>query len=213
MATAVETRSKTIRPKRRAPKWKCSEDTIAHILATTEGLIVNQGLLKLSTNKIAKAAGISVGTIYQYFSNKEEIIAKLYGDRLEIVYQDVVEVIEDVSDEPTLPRFMALVRTRIAVSERKLQASLIESLNTMGIPEVEELNKKLSKRLAELFADFLIDAGSKWERSRLVKLSYFAHAVYGAATWRAAARIGKMDRELELWRDDTFEHLFAQTLD
>jgi len=208
----VKTKKKPATPARRAPKWKCSEDTIKHIVTTTHELLAQDGLLKLSTNKIAKAAGISVGTIYQYFNNKEEIIAKLYGDRLEEVYAVVVSAMEDLGDDPTLPNFMKLVRSRIADSERALQSPFIETLNSLAIPEVEELNKQLSQRLAELFADFLLQAGSTWTRPKLVKLSYFAHAIYGAATWRAAARIGKMDKELEGWRDDTFELVLSQTL-
>jgi len=215
MSNALQTSEKARKsgPSRRSPKWKCSEDTLDHILTTTERLIVEDGLMKLSTNRIAKAAGISVGTIYRYYTNKEEIIAKLYGDRLELVYQDVVQAIDEIKDNPTLPRLMKRVRGKIADSERRLQSSLINTLNSLGIPEVQELDKKLSKRLADLFADFLLDAGSTWKRPRLIKLSYFAHVVYGSATWHAAARIGKMDSELEEWRDNAFEQILAQALD
>jgi len=208
----LEDMKSTPKPVRRAPKRKCSEATFARIVTATEKMIAEQGLTKVSTNKIAKAAGISIGTIYQYFNNKEEIIARMYGDRLEEVFMVVAEVMDEISEAPTLPNFMRLVRSRIADSERQLQSPFVESLNSLAIPEVEELNKQLSIRLAELFADFLLKAGSTWERQRLVKLSYFAHAVYGAATWRAAARIGSMDSELEQWRDDTFEALLAQAL-
>ena len=46
-------------------------DTAQQILSATEKLMAEQGLHTLSMQKIAQAAGISVGTIYIYFKNKE----------------------------------------------------------------------------------------------------------------------------------------------
>lgn len=213
MTTAQTKTEQSSTTTRRSPKWKCSEDTIERILSTTEQLIINNGLLKLSTNKIAKAANMSVGTIYQYFNNKEEIIARLYEAKLEAVFQVVVGALLEIDDQPTLSGLMQLIRTRVADSERELQTEFIESLNSLAIPAIDEINNNLSKRFANTFADFLVKAGSQWEYQRLVKLSYFAHAVYGIAMWRAATRIGGVDKELEEWRDNAFENVLAQAFD
>lgn len=52
-------------------------DTAQQILLATEMLMAEQGLHALSMQKIAKAAGISVGTIYIYFKNKDELLSEL----------------------------------------------------------------------------------------------------------------------------------------
>ncbi|MGR6980283.1 TetR/AcrR family transcriptional regulator [Testudinibacter sp. P27/CKL/0425] len=51
--------------------------TAQQILLATEKLMAEQGLHTLSMQKIAKAAGISVGTIYIYFKNKDELLTEL----------------------------------------------------------------------------------------------------------------------------------------
>lgn len=62
---------------RRAPKQERSQATIDIILDGTVAVLVQDGYEKTNTNRIAKKSGVSVGSIYQYFSNKEEIVAML----------------------------------------------------------------------------------------------------------------------------------------
>lgn len=48
----------------------------------------------LTTNKLAEMAGISIGTLYQHFSNKEEIIRELFKQRFEKDYEAVRNIFE-----------------------------------------------------------------------------------------------------------------------
>ncbi|MBK8765411.1 MAG: helix-turn-helix transcriptional regulator [Burkholderiaceae bacterium] len=43
-------------------------------------IIDQEGLAGLTTNRIAEVAGISIGTLYQYFKNKQQILSTL-GER------------------------------------------------------------------------------------------------------------------------------------
>lgn len=52
-------------------------ETAQQILFATEKLMAEQGLHALSMQKIAKVADISVGTIYIYFKNKNELLTEL----------------------------------------------------------------------------------------------------------------------------------------
>lgn len=47
------------------------------ILRATDTLMARDGVQKLSTHKIAKEAGVSVGTIYLYFKDKEDLLNQL----------------------------------------------------------------------------------------------------------------------------------------
>lgn len=49
-------------------------DMAEHIFATVEQLMAKEGLHNLSMHKIARAANISAGTIYIYFSSKEQLL-------------------------------------------------------------------------------------------------------------------------------------------
>jgi AcrR family transcriptional regulator len=63
--------------KRRAPAQARARQTREMILEAAIQLLEKRGLLAFSTNRLATAAGFSVGTIYQYFENKQEILDAL----------------------------------------------------------------------------------------------------------------------------------------
>jgi AcrR family transcriptional regulator len=63
--------------KRRAPAQARARQTRELILEAAIQLLERRGLRAFSTNGLAAAAGFSVGTIYQYFENKQEILDAL----------------------------------------------------------------------------------------------------------------------------------------
>lgn len=68
-------------PKRRAPKQKRAKELVDTILLAAEELIESSSISELSTNKIAERAGVSIGSLYQYFNNKEEVFRDLIKRR------------------------------------------------------------------------------------------------------------------------------------
>lgn len=52
-------------------------DVAIRILRATDALMARDGVQKLSTHKIAKEAGVSVGTIYLYFRDKDDLLNQL----------------------------------------------------------------------------------------------------------------------------------------
>ena len=55
------------------PKQPRSQGTVEAILQSVRVIMDADGPLSLTTNKIAEKAGVSVGSLYQYFKNKESI--------------------------------------------------------------------------------------------------------------------------------------------
>jgi len=62
---------------RRKPVQDRAVATVDAILTATSQVLVEEGYMRASTNRIAKRAGVSVGTLYQYFPNKETLIERL----------------------------------------------------------------------------------------------------------------------------------------
>jgi AcrR family transcriptional regulator len=62
---------------RRAPRQERAQATVDAVVEAAALLIVEDGYARLSTNRIARRAGVSVGTLYQYFPHKEAIIEAL----------------------------------------------------------------------------------------------------------------------------------------
>jgi AcrR family transcriptional regulator len=67
---------KTIKP-RKTPQQARSRQTREDILEATTHLLNRRSFGEVSTNHIAKKAGISVGTLYKYYPNKDAILADL----------------------------------------------------------------------------------------------------------------------------------------
>jgi AcrR family transcriptional regulator len=63
---------------RRAPIQARGLETFEHILAITGRLLDEFGADAITTNLIAKAAGVNVATLYQYFPNKRAILVQLF---------------------------------------------------------------------------------------------------------------------------------------
>jgi AcrR family transcriptional regulator len=67
---------KTIKP-RKTPQQARSRQTREDILEATAHLLNRKSLGEVSTNHIARKTGISIGTLYKYYPNKDAILADL----------------------------------------------------------------------------------------------------------------------------------------
>ena len=74
---------------RKKPKQKRSKLMVDNILEASIRVLKQHPYQKFTTNRVAEAAGISIGSLYQYFSNKQSIL-------LELEIRAVNEMIENV---------------------------------------------------------------------------------------------------------------------
>ena len=68
---------------RKAPRQSRSANTVNVILDATARILVERGYAATSTNAVAERAGVSVGSLYQYFPNKDALIAALHARHIE----------------------------------------------------------------------------------------------------------------------------------
>lgn len=73
--------SRANQPRRKA-KQDRSRETVTIILEAAARVLLDQGYALATTNRIAKKAGVSVGTLYEYFANKEEVFEALIRNEL-----------------------------------------------------------------------------------------------------------------------------------
>ena len=62
---------------RKTASQKRSQATVEALLDATARVLTRVGYDRASTNRIAATAGVSVGSLYQYFPNKEALVASL----------------------------------------------------------------------------------------------------------------------------------------
>jgi AcrR family transcriptional regulator len=92
---------------RRTPRQARAESTIDAILDATFQLLEADGVDKLTTNHIAARAGVSIGTLYQYFGGKQDILAAIAQRRAAAVRDAIAET---VIAKPELGSIRTIVR-------------------------------------------------------------------------------------------------------
>lgn len=95
---------------RRAAQQKRSREKVEKILATTLSLLTDRPADQVNTNLIAEKAGVSVGTLYQFFPNKEAIFHALFqrwlAVTLEVLDSVQAQLPEDASREDCVDVFL-----------------------------------------------------------------------------------------------------------
>ncbi len=79
MRRVVETRLKP----RKTPRQTRSTASVGAIMQATVQVLLRDGRSKLTTTRIAERAGVSVGTLYQYFPNKSSLLQALLQQHLD----------------------------------------------------------------------------------------------------------------------------------
>lgn len=115
-----------------------SRDTIDALVKATAHILVKEGYEKTSTNKIAKAAGASIGSLYQYFPNKEALVAAVIDRHKDELLQVVRNAIIGVAALPVEVAMRELVK--MAIDAHRLNPKLHRVLAEQ-IPRVGRLEK------------------------------------------------------------------------
>lgn len=113
---------------KRQPKTARALLTRELILEAATRILLSEGMEAVITNRIAEKAGISIGTLYQYYRNKEEILREL----LEISVEKRVSRIKE-----------ALELRDLAAPDEVLVAKVVEALFQADRPEDIELEVHL----------------------------------------------------------------------
>ncbi|MGK8220603.1 TetR/AcrR family transcriptional regulator [Achromobacter xylosoxidans] len=104
---------------RKSPRQQRSQQTVDTILQATARVLAEYGYAGTNTNLIAETAGVSVGSLYQYFPNKNALIAALH-DRHD---KQMLALIDEVLDGNPA----ATLRERVAaIVTASLRAHLLE---------------------------------------------------------------------------------------
>jgi AcrR family transcriptional regulator len=87
--------TRTRKPARRQAKQRRAHETVEAILEAAARILAREGYARANTNRIAQAAGVSVGTLYQYFADKDEICDGLIRSLVERTRVSLLEVEHD----------------------------------------------------------------------------------------------------------------------
>jgi len=97
---------------RKQPRQARSTELVSAILEAAVQVLAKEGAGRFTTARVAEKAGVSVGSVYQYFPNKAAILFRLQSDEWRQTTGLLRAILEDV-DRPPLERLRTLVHAFI----------------------------------------------------------------------------------------------------
>ncbi|PRH04119.1 TetR family transcriptional regulator [Burkholderia gladioli] len=85
---------------RKQPQQARSTELVAAILEAATQVLAREGAARFTTARVAEKAGVSVGSVYQYFPNKAAILFRLQSDEWSRTTAMLREILEDRRDPP-----------------------------------------------------------------------------------------------------------------
>jgi AcrR family transcriptional regulator len=120
--------------------------TVDVILKATARILMKEGYDHASTNKIAAAAGVSIGSLYQYFPSKEALVAALaerHIQDMKAILREKVPRLLALPFEEAIEQVVRLMVEAHAV-DPKLHKVLVEQVPRVGkLHEVEGMEREM----------------------------------------------------------------------
>ncbi len=101
---------------RKKPRQQRAASTVAVILDAATRVLQQEGLVKFNTNRVADVAGVSVGSLYQYFPSKHALIAELACRE----YESMLQVMQ--------PAFLAAMESDVVTGVRAIVQASIDGM-------------------------------------------------------------------------------------
>ena len=111
---------------RKTPLQARSAVTVEAIAEATIQVLLTAGLDRLTTNRVAERAGVSVGTLYQYYPNKQALLYALLDDHMNKGSKAVEMACEEARGKP-LPEMLSDVVQRF-VDAKMARADISKAL-------------------------------------------------------------------------------------
>ena len=178
---------------RKQPKQARSTDLVATILEAAVQVLANEGARRFTAARVAEKAGVSIGSLYQYFPNKAAILFRLQSDEWRQTGDLLRDILAD-SRRPPLERLRRLVHAfiRSECEEAAIRGALDDAAPLYrDAPEAQEA-KASGKWIIQAFMREALPAASDATRAlagELIKTALSAVGKQFSETPRTPAEI------------------------
>jgi len=148
---------------RKKPQPARSQATVDAILEATIQVLLAEGLPRLTTIRVAERAGVSVGTLYQYYPQKEALLFAVLQRHLTALSDQLVAAAESVRGEPLETMVQTVVGAFIKAKTKRIDASRVlytvaGELDSRGfVRQIEARNRAAFARMLESACDASFD--------------------------------------------------------
>jgi len=167
---------------RKSPVQTRAQHTVETLLDTAAQVLEQEGERGFTTNRVAAAAGFSIGTLYQYFPNKTAMLAALASRERRRVEATLAKALADSDAADAEAVIRIIVRTCLAALGRRHRARRILTVQVLRFDLAPGLMRGLMDGLGQTMAEAIAARGGAVLSS--TEIFVLAHAITG--TIRAA---------------------------
>jgi AcrR family transcriptional regulator len=151
---------------RKQPQQSRSAQLVADVLEAAIRVLVRDGAYRFTTARVAEAAGVSVGSLYQYFPNKEAILFRLQAVEWQQTMSQLEHILSDLNT-PAPQRIRAAVRTffRSECDEAAFRSALEEAAPLYREAPEARSHAEEGRNLMERFMRDALPSASARERA------------------------------------------------
>lgn len=147
----VASARKIRRAPRRSPVQGRAQATVEAILKAAAQILTRHGADAATTNAIAERAGVSVGSLYQYFANREALIGELVRRHVDAMQAVLVDALAGLQGRP-LPQAIEQLVAAIIAAHRvapRLHQALHQSLTPGRLDTIDRFESGLEQQVSE----------------------------------------------------------------
>jgi AcrR family transcriptional regulator len=179
---------------RKAPRQARSARLVADTLEAAIRILARDGARRFTTARVAEEAGVSVGSLYQYFPNKEAILFRLQADEWRRTAALLDGILADAS-RPALQRLRDAVLAffRSEWDEAALRLALADAAPAYrSAPEVLEHRRSGRRRTLKFMAE-LLPHGTPQRRKFVGQVIMSVMSALGKSVSEQARSQGEVD--------------------
>lgn len=139
---------------RKQPNQERSRVTVDSIIRATAHILEREGFEKTSTNKIAEKAGVSIGSLYQYFPTKEAILSVMMENHVNKELEMINRILSEKKSHNLKETIHAII---FAAVESKRQQSRFTRIFAQKVFTLDKMDllKRVDEKLIETFKQYL----------------------------------------------------------
>jgi AcrR family transcriptional regulator len=186
---------------RKEPRQSRAKATVEAIQEAALQVLDDVGYEKLTTTRVAARAGVSVGTLYQYYGNKDSLVRALVVAYLDRAERAMKAVLEENTSLPTLARHFVLrfIAFKLEGGER---GEALRSVFVSGNGQMIA-NKAIASVVATL-AQRIRVSKPRWPEARVTQVANMWPSLVFGATSAMLERAPEL--VAEPWFGESLEH-------
>jgi len=148
-------RSQVVLEPRKSPVQARSTASVEAILEATVQVLLDVGKERLTTTRVASRAGVSVGTLYQYFPNKSALLQAALQRHLVAVTEAVERVCKEQEGETLRNMATALITAFLQAKMRNPKTSVAlyaVSSDVDATRIVQQMGSRFNKAIVRMLA-------------------------------------------------------------